>query len=185
VSETENQGIVSEPQNQGIVSRRADKIARATDAVASAAAYAAGATLILLMLLTTADVVGRYFFNSPINGVFDLTHFAVSIMVFLGLAYCGYRGGHVVIELLYDKLPPGARRVLNRAINLAGCVLFALIAWRTAVQSIDVRDMGEASQMMEIPLFPLYYMVAFGSGLFAWVMAFRIFVPEPESGAGK
>ncbi len=144
------------------MSEFAAKLARATEIVASAAAYAAGAVLILLMLLTTADVVGRYFFNSPINGVFDLTHFAVSTMVFLGLAYCGYRGGHVVIELLYDKLPMAARGVLNRVINLAGCVLFALIAWRTAVQSIDVRDMGEASQMMEIPLFPLYYVVAFG-----------------------
>jgi TRAP-type C4-dicarboxylate transport system permease small subunit len=166
------------------VSELAGKIARATEIVASAAAYAAGAVLILLMLLTTADVVGRYFFNSPINGVFDLTHFAVAAMTFLGLAYCGFRGGHVVIELLYDKLPMAARGVLNRVINLAGCVLFALIAWRTAVQSIDVRDMGEASQMMEIPLFPLYYLVAFGSGLFAWVMAFRVFVPEPESDTG-
>ncbi len=167
------------------MNERANKIARATEIVASAAAYAAGAVLILLMLLTTADVAGRYFFNSPIDGVFDLTHFAVAMMTFLGLAYCGYRGGHVVIELLYDKLPPGARRVLNRGINLAGCVLFAGIAWRTAVQSIDVRDMGEASQMMEIPLFPLYCLVAFGSGLFAWVMGFRVFVPEPESDAEK
>ena len=49
-------------------------------------------------------------------------------------------------------------------------------------QSIDVRDMGEASQMMEIPLFPLYYLVAFGAGLFAWVLGLRIFIPEAESG---
>ena len=167
------------------MSERDNKVARATEIVTSAAAYAAGAALILLMLLTTADVAGRYFFNSPINGVFDLTHFAVSIMTFLGLAYCGYRGGHVVIELLYDRLPAAARRILNRVINLAGCVLFALISWRTAVQSIDVREMGEASQMMEIPLFPLYFLVAFGSGLFAWVMGLRVFVPEPESDAAK
>ncbi len=111
-------------------------------------------------------------------------HFAVSIMTYLGLAYCGYRGGHVVIELLYDKLPPSARRALNRITNLAGCALFGLISWRTAVQSIDVREMGEASQMMEIPLFPLYYLVAFGSGLFAWVMGLRVFIPAPESDAG-
>lgn len=169
------------PNNTGPDNTGPDnKVARATEVVTAAAAFVAGVVLILLMLLTTADVAGRYFFNSPINGVFDLTHFAVSIMTFLGLAYCGYRGGHVVIELLYDKLPPGARRVLNRAINLAGCVFFAVIAWRTLVQSIDVRDMGEASQMMELPFFPLYYLVAFGSGLFAWVMGLRIFVPEPE-----
>ena len=59
------------------MSERQSQLARATDIVTSAAAGAAGVVLILLMLLTTADVVGRYFFNSPINGVFDLSHFAV------------------------------------------------------------------------------------------------------------
>lgn len=167
-----------------IVSERRNRLVRATDVVTSAAAVVAGLALILLMLLTTADVVGRYFFNSPINGVFDLTHFAMSIMVYLGLGYCGWRGAHVVIELLYDRLPKAARRVLNRVTNLAGCILFGLICWRTAVQSIDIREMGEASQMLEIPLFPLYGLVAFGSGLFAWVLGLRIFIPEPESDAG-
>jgi len=166
------------------VSRRPNSIVRATDVVATAAAWAAGGALILLMLLTTADVGGRYFFDSPINGVFDLTHFAVAIMVYLGLAYCGIRGGHVVIELLYDRLPRWAQGPLNRLTNLAGCVLFGVISWRTAVQSIDVRDMGEASQMMEIPFFPLYVLVAFGSALFAWVLGLRVFVPQPESDAG-
>jgi TRAP-type C4-dicarboxylate transport system permease small subunit len=164
------------------VSERENKVARATDAVTTFAAYGAGLVLILLMLLTTADVVGRYF-GSPINGVYDLTHFAVSIMTYLGLAYCGYRGGHVVIELLYDRLPRGARGILNRVINLAGCVLFATISVRTAIQSLDIREMGEASQMMELPLFPLYCVVAAGAALFAWVMGLRVFVPEPESGA--
>jgi TRAP-type C4-dicarboxylate transport system permease small subunit len=163
------------------VSQRPNRIVRATDAIATAAAYAAGVVLVLLMLLTTADVAGRYFFNSPLNGVFDLTHFAVSIMVYLGLAYCAFRGAHVAIELLYDRLPRAAQGVLNRITNLAGCILFGVIAWRTLVQSVDVREMGEASQMMEIPYFPLYYLVAFGSALFAWVLALRIFVPEPES----
>lgn len=163
------------------MSRRSNKVVRATDAVSTAAAYVAGVVLILLMLLTAADVAGRYFFNSPISGVFDLTHFAVSIMVYLGLAYCATRGAHVVIELLYDKLPEAARGPLDRITNLAGCLLFAVIGWRTAVLSLEVREMGEASQMMEIPLFPLYCVVAFGSVLFAWVLGLRVIFPETES----
>ena len=166
------------------MSDRRNRIVRATDVVTTAAAWAAGGVLVLLMLLTTADVAGRYFFNAPINGVFDLTHFAVAIMVYLGLAYCGMHGAHVVIELLYDRLPRPARGALKRLTSLAGCVLFGTIAWRTAVQAIDVRDMGEASQMMEIPYFPLYCLVAFGAALFAWVLGLRVFVPEPEGEAG-
>ena len=167
------------------MNRLEDAIARVTETIAAAAACAAGAVLVLLMLLTTADVAGRYFLNAPINGVFDLTHFAVSTMTYLGLAYCGWRGAHVVIELLYDRLPRAAQGVLDRVINLVGGVLFALICWRTIIQSIDVREMGEASQMMEIPFFPLYYLVAFGAGLFAWVMVLRAVVPEPRSDAER
>lgn len=159
-------------------------LVRATDVVTTAAAWVAGGVLVLLMLLTTADVAGRYFFSAPINGVFDLTHFAVAIMVYLGLAYCGMRGAHVVIELLYDRLPRPARAALRRLTGLAGCVLFGVIAWRTAVQALEVREMGEASQMMEVPLFPLYCLVSFGSALFAWVQGLWAFVPEPESDAG-
>ncbi len=155
-------------------------IVRATEIVVTAAAYVAGVVRVLLMLLTTADVVGRYFFNSPITGVFDLTHFAVLIMTFLGLAYCGFRRGHVSIELLFDRFSRPVRRVLNRAINLAGAVLFTLIAWRSLVQSVDVRDFGEASQLVEIPFFPLYWLLAFGALLFAAVMALRVIVREPD-----
>ncbi len=158
-------------------------LTRATGIVTTVAAWVAGAALVSLMLLTTADVAARYFFNSPIDGVFDLTQFAVSIMVFLGLGYCGFLGGHVAIELLYDKLPRAARGGLKRLIELVGCVLFGLIAWRTAVQSVDVRDMGEASQLMEIPFFPLYWLVAFGAGLFAAVMLLRVFYPHSEAEA--
>lgn len=155
-------------------------IARAIDFVVTASAYVAGAVLVLLMLLTTADVAGRYLFNAPLNGVFDLTHFAVLTMTFLSFAYCGYRGAHVAIELLYNKLGLATRRVLIRIINLAGCVLFVVIAWRAIVQSVDVRDFGEASQLLTIPFYPFYWVVAFGSFLFAIVLAFRIFVPAPE-----
>ncbi len=155
-------------------------VARATNVVVTAAAYVAGAVLFALMLLTTADVAGRYFFDAPITGVFDLTHFAVLIMTFLGFAYCGFRGGHVAIELIYDRLGPATARLLRRAIELVGCLLFAVIGWRTLVQSIDVRDFNEASQLLLIPYFPFYWLVAFGSILFAFVMALRIFIPEPE-----
>lgn len=155
-------------------------VLRITDVVVTAVACMAGLVLVFLMLMTTAGVIGRKF-GIPINGVFDLTHFTVLIMAFFGMAYCGYRGAHVSIELLYQHLGPRTRNVLNRGINVIGCVLFATIAWQTFLQSIIVREINESSQLLEIPFFPFYWMVAFGAGLFAFVMGLRVFVPAPES----
>jgi TRAP-type C4-dicarboxylate transport system permease small subunit len=166
-----------------------DIVSRITDVVVTTVAYMAGVVLVFLMLMTTFGVIGRKL-GYPINGVFDLTHFTVLIMTFLGMAYCGFRGAHVSIELLYQHLGPRTRNVLNRGINLVGCVLFAVIAWRTFLQSYIVRDINESSQLLEIPYFPFYWLVAFGAGLFAFVMGLRVFVPEPENldgggGAGE
>jgi TRAP-type C4-dicarboxylate transport system permease small subunit len=35
-----------------------------------------------MMCLTTVDVVGRYVFNSPVLGAFELTEFLVLILIF-------------------------------------------------------------------------------------------------------
>ena len=155
-----------------------NRIARATNSVVTFMAYIASIVLMLLMFITTADVAGRYFFNEPLTGVFDLTHFAVLILVFFGLAYCGIRGGHVVIELLYNRLNYAVAKVLDRIINLVGAGLFLLIAWRTVIQSFDVMEFKESSQLLLIPWYPFYWLVAFGSVVFAGVMIMRIFIPE-------
>ena len=46
---------------------------------------------------------------------------------------------------------------------------------------MDVREFAEASQLLTIPFFPFYWVVAFGAGSMALVLALRIFVPAPES----
>lgn len=155
-------------------------LVQATRRIVTVAAYCAGVVLIALMLLTTADVAGRYFFNSPITGVFDITHFAVLVMVFLGLAYCGFENGHVAIDVLYDKFNPKLASIVNRLVNFSGFLFFALIAWRGLIESVDVKEFNEASQLVLIPFYPFYYVLAFGSALFAFVMALRIFFPAPE-----
>lgn len=157
-------------------------ILRVTSIAVTAAAVAAGVVLVALMILTTADVIGRYFFNRPIRGVFDLTHFAVLIMAFLGFAYCGFHGTHVVIEILYHRLGTRTRAVVKRVVSLMGFVLFATITWRAIVAAADIKAFKMASQLMLIPFWPFYYMLAFGAGLYALVLFLYIFVPEPEEG---
>ena len=154
-------------------------ISRIVQVLVTASAWLAGAVLVALMFLTVADVASRNIVNEPIGGVFDLTHFAVLAMVFLGLSYCGFQGSHVSIELLYNRLPAPAQRWLDRFANLVGAILYALIAWYAVVQADLVRELGEASELLQIPYHPFYWLLAVGAALFALVMLLRIFVPEP------
>ncbi len=142
------------------------------------AGYLAGLTLVALMLGTVADVAGRYFFNAPITGVFDLTHFAVVIMVYLGLGYCTYFGAHAAIDFIFDRFPAFIRNIVQRLADLAAAALLCVISWQTGKSGIQVRDFNQTSQLLEWPVYPLYWIVVFGCLLTALVLIVHALRPD-------
>ena len=61
--------------------------------------------LMVLMLITVADVVLRYFFSMRIAGTYEVTEFTLVISVYLGIAYTMTKGGHVGVEVFVSRLP--------------------------------------------------------------------------------
>ena len=53
-----------------------------------------------LMLLTCADVIGRYFLNNAVDGTVEITELALAVVVFAEMPVITWRGGHVVVDLL-------------------------------------------------------------------------------------
>ncbi len=75
----------------------------------------AAVMLFLLMVQGTADVVGRYLFNSPISGTMERGQVLLALMVFLSWGYTQIKKGHVSVELFILKFPPRVRAVTNLA----------------------------------------------------------------------
>jgi len=71
-------------------------------------------SIFVMMLLTTADAIGRYLFSLPITGAYEVTEkYLMLIAVFLGASYT-YRGGsNIRVTLLVDRLPPQVKMGLN------------------------------------------------------------------------
>jgi TRAP-type C4-dicarboxylate transport system permease small subunit len=71
-------------------------------------------SIFVMMLLTTADAIGRYLFSFPLPGAYEFTEkYLMIIAVYLGASYT-YRGGSTIrITLLVDRLPRGVKMGLN------------------------------------------------------------------------
>ena len=71
-------------------------------------------SIFVMMLLTTADAIGRYLFSLPIAGAYEFTEkYLMVIAVYLGASYT-YRGGSTIrITLLVDRLPSGVKMALQ------------------------------------------------------------------------
>jgi TRAP-type transport system small permease protein len=142
---------------------------------------AAGLVLVALMGYTVLDVILRYGFGRPFSGSYELTEFAMSVIVFLGIAYCGWTGGHVSVDILERVLENPRLRFVPAILTLAGALLFAAIAWLTAAEALGSTQ--RVSNMMRWPHWPFQLTVAFGAAMYALVLliqAVRILAPKPS-----
>ena len=141
---------------------------QAFERVLRAMALFAGVVLFALMLYTVLDVVLRYGFNKPFSSSLEVTEFAMAVIVFFGLAYCGWTGGHVAVDILERPLDDPLLRFVPVILTFISAILFAAIAWLTAAEALTT--MNRVSNMLRWPHYPFMLAVAFGSALFAAVL---------------
>lgn len=75
--------------------------------------FLAGIFLLLLMMLTVADVLNRYFFGSSILGTVDISTLLLVGVAFLGLASAEVTGKHVTVTLIDDNSRLRTRTVFS------------------------------------------------------------------------
>ena len=91
--------------------------------------------LVAMMLLTTADVIGRYFFNRPIAGAYELTEFIMVIVVFLGLAHTEAKKDTAAIEIIAERFPSKVRAFTDSATIILSIFFFVVVGWQSIVQA--------------------------------------------------
>ena len=134
-------------------------------------ALAAGGVLLLLMGVTVLDVFLRYVLNAPLASAWEFTEFSMALIVFLGIAYCGWTGGHIAVDVFEKWLNRPSLRFLPALIAFVGAALFALIAYRAALETIATID--QVSNMLRWPHYPFRFTAAFGSATLAMVLAIQ------------
>lgn len=134
----------------------------------SAAAFGS-LVIAALVLLTTVDVVLRYFFNMPWVGTFELTEFMMSVYVASFLAYCGVKGKHVRLPLFVNRFPRRIRATIVTLTFFISSCFCATICWACIVYGSSVQKSGEYGTMTHTPVYFFVYAVGVGMGLLSLV----------------
>ncbi|MBI3014259.1 MAG: TRAP transporter small permease subunit [Candidatus Tectomicrobia bacterium] len=132
--------------------------------------YVAGIILMVLMGMTILDVAGRYLFDDPVPGVFELTQIMMSILVAFGLAYCGTRKGHVGVDIFFHRFPRPLQRISNLLTGVPSLVLLILIVVQTYQHGLEVESNHTVSGILSIPLYPFIFVTALGMAFYALVI---------------
>ena len=149
-------------------------------------AYVAAAVLMALMVLTCVDVGGRYFFNSPVWGAFELTEMMLAALIFAGLPLVSLRNDHVTVDLFDPVTPDWLFRIQHVVACAVALASTAYLAWRLWVRAGNMVAAGETTAQLKITLGWLTYAMSILMALTAvafFIVAFR--QPQRHYGADE
>ncbi len=121
-----------------------------------------GIFMVLMFLATFANVVGRYFFNSPIQWAEEFSRYSFLWVVFLGAVVCTKHKRHVGIDTVVNLLPVRYRVWVNLVADLFVLGLMGVIIWYGGVLTSGAT---QVTATLNIPQYTVYIVVPLSGGL--------------------
>lgn len=144
----------SPPPNDRSLSARLTAVIERTSYVF---AIAGGVLLLSIVVLTVVSVIGRYVFNTPIAGDYELTELACAVVVFAFFPYCHQTSANIVVDFFTVRLRNREKALLDSIHGLAFTVMAGLITWRLFVGGLNKFEDNETTLYLGIPVCWAYF----------------------------
>lgn len=136
--------------DQSVLSR-ADRLYYRLESVLG---LAGGVVILALVLLATANILGRWFFDLPVNGYIDWVEQAMAFMAFMGLSFTQRDGGHIRMDILIGQLKGRALWLVELVSCLVMLALTLLLMWGAYKHFGRAFDNGDTSFDIGLPTWP-------------------------------
>lgn len=111
----------------------------------------AGGMVGILMFLVFVDVVGRYLFNKPIFGAYELVEVLMGSLIFAGLPLVSRAQEHISVDFVSNFLPDRLKPVQVLIVNLLCAVTAGVISWRIWLYGERLNRVNETTLELQIP----------------------------------
>jgi len=136
--------------------------------------FMGGIVIMLLILLATANVLGRWIFSLPVSGYIDWVEQAMAFFAFLGLAYTQRQGGHIRMDVLIGRLR-GRGIWFAELVSVVLMFLITLILiYGSFLHFLRAYQIGDSSLDINLPTWPAKLVVPVAFTVLALRLALQI-----------
>ena len=128
-------------------------------------AAAAGISLLFMVVLIAVGVVLRFAFAMPILGINEIVQLNSVAVVMLALPWATSEGAHVRVDVLDRAIGRFGRFVGDVTSRVLSSFVLAVLVWRAALKALDALKYGDATNMLSLPIWPFYAILAAGIAL--------------------
>lgn len=115
-------------------------------------AIAGGLVFVALVVMSIVSITGRKLFSWPVPGDVEMLQMCAAFASSCFFAYCHLSNGDVKVDFFTQHMAPRKVAAMDAFGSLLVAVFGALIAWRTTVGAINIKDVGETSAILGWPV---------------------------------
>jgi len=145
------------------------KLERWVHGTTKGVSYISGISVMIMMLLTCADVLLRLF-GHPIPGTYELIGFLGAVLISFAMAYTSVERSHIAVDIFVERLPRKVQIALDGIVSMISVALFGVITWQCQIYALDLKQSGEISLTLGIPVYPFVAGIAIGCGFLCLVL---------------
>jgi len=122
----------------------------------------AGVFMVVMSATTFANVLARYFFNSPIQWAEELARYSFIWVVFMGAVVCTKRKRHIAIDILLQALPTRSAawaRLLVDCCTVGIALVIAYYGWKLTAAATQI------TATLQVPHYVIYIVVPASAAL--------------------
>ena len=115
-------------------------------------AFAGGLIFTGLVVMSVISIVGRKLFSTPVPGDVEVLQMFAAFASASFFAYSHLMHGDVKVDFFTANMASTRRCFLDSVGSLLVGLVGALLAWRTWVGAMSLREAGESSAILEVPV---------------------------------
>lgn len=113
-----------------------------------------GVVIFLIVMISTVNILGRWFFTMPVNGYIDWIEQFMAFFAFLGIAYTQREGGHIRMDMLVSKLRGRFLYVTELFTSLIILFLTLVLIYGSSLHFLRAYNLGDTSLDIDLPTWP-------------------------------
>lgn len=121
-------------------------------AVSKLLSWAGGLIFVALVVMSIISIVGRKLASAPVPGDVEVLQMSAAFACASFFAYCHLIGGDVKVDFFTARASAGTVRVLDAIGSLLFGLMGLVLAWRSTVAALSVRESGETSIILGWPV---------------------------------
>jgi C4-dicarboxylate transporter, DctQ subunit len=142
----------------------------------------AAVSLLVSLALITYSVVMRYFLNRPQSWIDEIAGYLLVASVMLAAADALFHGEHIAVDIVTERLPAGAKRIIDKLGLVAVAVMGALLA----VSGWDMVEFSWVSGMvstgyLSVPMWLPQLLVPIGGALLVIAAIAMLFLRDGDA----